>query len=360
MDTAQFIEIISGQRRGLLPAIARCGLTLLTPFYGTATLARNFLYDVSLLRRHTVNVPVISVGNITTGGTGKTPTVAWLVQRLQQRGRHPAIVSRGYHSLDGEGNDEQRVLAQQCPGTPHVQDRDRVRAAQRCAHAMDCDVILLDDGFQHRRLARDLDVVLIDALNPWGYGHLLPRGLLRESLSGLGRADLLLLTRTDLCEEEQLAAIERTASRYTAAPIVRTAFKPHGWQTIRGEQVPLETPPGTRLAAFCGIGNPAGFQRTLASIGIEISTDALRVFPDHHHYSDDDVAQLQNWARQNGWDALLTTQKDLVKLPSSGWEKCEPLAMTIGLDITSGGEQIDSILTGLGKSRFGATSGKVS
>ena len=329
--------------------MTRCGLSLLAPFYATATHLRNVLYDASLLRRHKVDLPVISVGNITTGGTGKTPTVAWLVQRLQQRGWHPAIVSRGYHSLDDTGNDEHRVLAQQCPGTPHLQDRDRVGAAQRCAREIDCDVILLDDGFQHRRLARDLDIVLIDALNPWGYGHLLPRGLLRETLAGLGRADLLLITRADLCEEERLAAIESTASRHTAAPIVRTAFHPHRWQTIRGEQLPIETNPGTRLAAFCGIGNPTGFLRTLASVGIAISPDAFRAFPDHHHYSAEDIADLREWARRHEWDALLTTQKDLVKLPSSGWDKCEPLAMTIGLDITSGGEQIDSILSRLGK-----------
>ncbi|MGE0376761.1 MAG: tetraacyldisaccharide 4'-kinase, partial [Planctomycetaceae bacterium] len=195
MNESHFLDLISGRRRGVVAAMLRGALTLGIPAYGAAVRARNCLYDMGLRRIHDAGIPVVSVGNLTTGGTGKTPVVAWAAEWFRSHDVRPCLVSRGYRLLEAGGNDEQRVLAQLCPQVPHVQNRDRVAAARIAVRLHDADVVILDDGFQHRRLARDLDIVLIDTTNPWGYGHLLPRGLLRELPSALRRADLVVLTR---------------------------------------------------------------------------------------------------------------------------------------------------------------------
>ena len=176
VDERWFLDVISGRQHGLLAAVTRWGLSMLTPCYRAGVSIRNQLFDLGWKRVHHVDVQVISVGNLTTGGTGKTPMVAWLAEWFRSQGKQPCIVSRGYRSLDEGGNDERRVLEQLCPNVPHEQNRDRVVAARRAIETHKSDVLILDDGFQHRRLSRDVDIVLIDALNPWGYGRLLPRG----------------------------------------------------------------------------------------------------------------------------------------------------------------------------------------
>ncbi|MBM4074852.1 MAG: tetraacyldisaccharide 4'-kinase, partial [Planctomycetes bacterium] len=176
MDEASIHRVMSGTRTDLLARMMRPGLRLASWAYGSAMIARNFAYDWNLLRSHRVDAPVVSIGNITTGGTGKTPLAAWIVQVVQSFGGRPGILSRGYRSLtpskNGErvdlGNDEKRVLDRLCPGVPHIQRIDRVEAAKELIDAHGCNVVILDDGFQHRRLERDLNLVLIDALRPWG------------------------------------------------------------------------------------------------------------------------------------------------------------------------------------------------
>ena len=175
--------------------LARCLLSAVEVPYTWAVRWRNYGYDHGQSPSQRVSVPVISVGNLSMGGTGKTPLVAWIAQRLQQRGVRVTLVSRGYGAVAGKPNDEALELEQKLPGVPHLQNPDRVAAAQKGIAELGSQAILLDDGFQHRRLARDLDIVLLDAVEPFGFGHVFPRGTLREPISGLRRADLVALSR---------------------------------------------------------------------------------------------------------------------------------------------------------------------
>jgi len=309
-----YLDLISGRRNGwfalLLRAVLWCGV----PLYWMGVRFRNMLYRIGLKRTHRVSVPVISVGNLTTGGTGKTPMVAWLVQQLIDAQHRPAIVSRGYRSLDESGNDEKRLLDAMLPGVCHIQSRDRVAASQEAISQSDCDVIVLDDGFQHRRLARDLDIVLIDAMNPWGHGAMLPRGLMRESRSALRRADLLVMTRCDAVDAERLQILKAELEAVSNAPVIASAFEPNRLVNSSGKVMAIESAHEFRIVGCCGIGNPHSFRRTLASIGAPVSDDRLYVFPDHFHYGESDIHKLKQWALERSAEAIFVTRKDLVKL----------------------------------------------
>ncbi len=190
----RYLALISGQTPGLAAAVQRLGLYLASLFYGLGVRLRNAGYSLGWLRAQRVAAPVVSVGNLTVGGTGKTPAVEYVARYYRRQDRRVAILSRGYGSAGGH-NDEALVLFANLNDVPHLQDADRVRSAHIALEELESEVLVLDDGFQHRRLVRDLDLVLIDATNPWGHGYLLPRGLLREPIRGLRRADLVLLER---------------------------------------------------------------------------------------------------------------------------------------------------------------------
>lgn len=309
-----FLDVISGRRRGLVAGALRGGAAVASLGYAWAVARRNRLYDVGVTQVMPAGVPVVSVGNITTGGTGKTPVVAWIVEQLRAHGRRPGILSRGYRALDGEENDEKRLLDLLCPGVPHVQGADRVAGASRAVKEHGCDVLVLDDGFQHRRLARDLEIVLIDALNPWGYGRLLPRGLLREPAASLQRADVVVITRADLASRDALAALRSEIARHTTAETMEGVFAADRLISSSGARLDLARAQGRRAAAFCGIGNPDGFAATLAASGLAVAPAAFRAFGDHHHYTSADVEAIGRWARDRSAELLLTTRKDLVKL----------------------------------------------
>ena len=185
---SEFRDLVSGRRKGLLATLARGVLRVVEVPYTIAVSMRNRRYDRGTAEVHNVGVPIITVGNLTLGGTGKTPMVKWLAQRFQNAGLRVAIVSRGYGAAEGKHNDEALELAQALPNVPHIQNRDRVAAAQQAIREFKSQLMLLDDGFQHRRLGRDLDIVLLDALEPFGFEHVFPRGTLREPLAGLQRA----------------------------------------------------------------------------------------------------------------------------------------------------------------------------
>ena len=333
-----FLDTISGRKRGFGAACARSALAVCAPAYGCGVRIRNWRFD----RPHesvTVGVPVISVGNITTGGTGKTPVVAWIVDRLLHLGCRPAILSRGYKSLDGDANDEKRLLDRLCPGVPHIQNPDRVAGAHRAITESGSDILVMDDGFQHRRLRRDLDIVLIDALNPWGYGHLLPRGLLREPPSALKRAELVLITRENAVDATNLRQLQQDITRHTRAPVVTSAFRAGGLVDAGGTVSPLTAISGQTVVAFSGIGNPIGFQRTLAEINPQLIRVKHLVFPDHHDYRSDDLLRIAAAAQDANANLLLTTEKDLVKLPSQV-EGLPVRAVRIGLQLASESDQL--------------------
>ena len=221
--------------------------------YTWAVRWRNRRYDCGAKTVHRVDVPVISVGNLTLGGTGKTPLVEWIVRRFLAQGKTVGIISRGYGARGGP-NDEARELAWKLPGVPHVQDPDRVAAARRAIREHGCQVLVLDDAFQHRRIARDLDIVLLDALEPLGYEHVFPRGTLREPVEGLARADVVALSRADLLTAEQRGAIrDRVAKLSPKAVWVEVVHAPLALVAAErlSKSSPLSRGEGQRVRVVC-------------------------------------------------------------------------------------------------------------
>lgn len=340
MDPASFGELMSGARRGVGPAIGRGFLSAASCFYDLAVRTREVAFAAGWIRVERAAVPVISLGNVTTGGTGKTPFAAFIAHWFRRHGVQVCFLSRGYRSGDSGANDEALVLERLCPDVPHLQQPDRVASARRAVAEFGSQLLILDDGFQHRRLARDLDVVLIDALNPWGYGHLLPRGLLREPLSSLRRADLIVITRVDQATAEQIAAIRgRLAAVAPGCDIVESAFPPEQLVNASGQVASLESLRGQRVAAFCGIGNPQAFRESLVRLGMEFV--AFHSFPDHHPYSSADVEQLQHWSAGQDVAAVVTTQKDLVKLRLDQLADRPLWAVQIGTRIVNGADLLE-------------------
>lgn len=304
-------DTMSGRNRGLAAAGLRAALSLASIGYRLEMRRRTRRFD-SGIDVHRVDVPVISVGNLTAGGTGKTPVVAMLGNYFRRWGVNVAFLSRGYKSHDTLANDEALVLERLCP-VPHVQQPDRVAGAARAIAVFGSELLILDDGFQHRRLARDLDIVLIDATNPFGYGRLLPRGLLREPVEALQRADLVLLTRADcISRSARREIIVRLGAVAPNVPIIDVAFPPVRLVNVSGERRSLDELHDVPTLAFCGIGNPAGFTATLSTADIRPAETVT--FRDHHHYVEADLQRLARRARALGAAAAVTTLKDLVKL----------------------------------------------
>ncbi|MCP4175104.1 MAG: tetraacyldisaccharide 4'-kinase [Fuerstiella sp.] len=310
---------ISGENSGTLSGIMRCVYRVLSAPYGLIMMLRNVAYDVGISRSTRIPVPVIAVGNLTTGGTGKTPIVVTVVRALQQQGLRPGIVSRGYRADASGENDEKRVLDLLCPHVPHEQNPNRVAASAKLIASDDVDVIVLDDAFQHRRIARNLNVVLIDATNPFGYGYQLPRGLLREPISSLNRADLVLITRTDNVTAavlQKIEAIVRQHNSRLADRIYRVQFRPSGLIAGSGEEAQTtEIVRNQPVTIMTAIGNPEAFVATCQQIDAKVM--ATRFFPDHHHYTREHLDDVQELARTAGSPLILTTLKDMVKIPDS-------------------------------------------
>nr|WP_303652654.1 tetraacyldisaccharide 4'-kinase [Paludisphaera mucosa] len=337
--------MIRGETRGPLAALGRMGLGLGAAGYGVAVAARNAAFDRGLKAVHHARVPVVSVGNLTLGGTGKTPMVEWLARWYRERGLRVCLISRGYGRADAV-NDEALVLEENLPDVPHLQDPDRSRLAEIAVDELEAELILLDDGFQHRRLARDLDLVLLDALDPFGLGRIFPRGLLREPASSLRRAGAVIVSRADLVPAERRAWIRDEARRHApSVPILEARHAPRDLVDGEGSVGTLDGLPGRAVAAFCGIGNPVGFRRTIESLGCRLVD--LRVFPDHHPYSADDVDGLVRWAGATGAELVLTTQKDLVKLRLSNLGDAPLRALRIGLELLGDARPLEGLLAGL-------------
>ncbi len=317
----------------------RLGLRLLSAPYGLGVRLRNGLYDRGWRRVERAAVPVVSVGNLTLGGTGKTPCVEYVARFYRGLDLRVAVLSRGYGASAGV-NDEALVLEENLPDVPHLQGADRAALARVAVEELESEVLVLDDGFQHRRLARALDIVLLDATAPFGHGQLFPRGLLREPVSGLRRAQVALLTRCDQVEPAAVAAIrERVARVAPGLTVAESVHQPAAWVNADGQALPVKGLAGRSLVAFCGLGNPEGFRRTLAGLG-EV-TD-FRTYPDHHQYTRTDVEELRSWARQQATECVVvTTQKDLVKLRLSRLGDRELWALRIQLAVTAGQDGFD-------------------
>jgi tetraacyldisaccharide 4'-kinase len=351
LEAAAFRELVSGRRRGWLPALARSLLAVAGWLYRLVVTIRNACYDWRLAKVRRVAVPVVSVGNLTLGGTGKTPLVRWLADWFLRRGVRVGLVSRGYKAGRQTRNDEALELAQWLPDVPHLQDPNRVRGARQVVRDRRCQLVLLDDAFQHRRVARDLDIVLLDALEPFGWDRVFPRGTLREPAGGLRRAAVVALSRSDAIGAEAREAVRRHVQRLAPRALwLELVHQPDALISSTGRQSPLAALADRRVAAFCGLGNPAGFRHTLRSCGLEL-TD-FREFPDHHGYTECDLDDLGQWAaRQAGAAAVLCTAKDLVKLKRPTLGPLPLWALTIRVAIPRGREEFEAILGRLLPSR---------
>jgi tetraacyldisaccharide 4'-kinase len=302
--------------------------------YGAVTRARLRLYRSGILKTENVGAPVVSVGNLTAGGTGKTPLVEWAARSLAGEGLRACVLTRGYGRADegrrvvasdgarvlaevAECGDEPRLLAEKLLGVASVVcDRDRVAAAVWARAELGAEVFVLDDGFQHLRLARDLDIVTVDATAPWGGGHMLPRGLLREPVGALARADCVVITRSDLAPE--LESLRAGVARLTRARVFVSRVRTRGMRRIGGadeegarasvESVVAAGP----VAAFCAVGNPRAFFEQLRREGFDLRH--THPFPDHHAYTRAEVETFARESESKGARALLTTAKDAVKL----------------------------------------------
>jgi tetraacyldisaccharide 4'-kinase len=339
-DPQWLYEVMSGRRRGVSASALRAALSVFEPAYFLGVQWRNRRFDSGRREATRVGVPVVSVGNITTGGTGKTPVVEWVARRLREWQRHVVIISRGYGAEAGTQNDEAIELEQSLPDVPHLQNPNRVEAARAAIQQYGCQCILLDDGFQHRRLARDLDIVLLDALEPFGFHHLLPRGILREPLANLARADWVGLSRANLIEDAKRQEIREQVARFAPrAHWFEVSHEPMHWENDAGDCLPVGELLDRPLFAFCGIGNPNGFRRTLDQLGLDVQD--LRVFPDHHTYGRQDVDSLADWVRGTPDATLVCTRKDLVKLRVDRIGSALVWSLRIGISFQVGEDELE-------------------
>ncbi|MBI4712002.1 MAG: tetraacyldisaccharide 4'-kinase [Planctomycetes bacterium] len=300
-------------RPGIRYSLWRLCFKMLVPFYFIAIKIHSLFYMLGLCKSTRLPVKVISVGNITVGGTGKTPMVAYLAKVLTDKGpacgtgrQKVGILSRGYGK--GKGYDDE-AFDSYGGGVIRVAQPDRVSAGMKLCKE-DISVIILDDGFQHRRLARDVDIVMIDSTNPFGDGWLLPGGILREPRSVLKRASLLVLTHCDLVPKESLSRLELYLSKYQK-PITRTIHNPVAVVNTQGESASVESIKSKKVYGFCGIGNPFEFRDMLKGVSNLLGFEA---FPDHHFYTAEDINVIEQNAKDSGAEMIITTGKDVLRL----------------------------------------------
>ena len=336
-----YIEILNGNRRGVLASSIRGVLWGASKAYGGLLRLRNTWYD-SLALPKWLDVPVISVGNLTVGGTGKTPMCGWLCRTLLDRGLKPAVLSRGYRASREGLADELVMLSRQFPQAVLVAHPDRYRAGLMATECYGAQAVILDDGFQHRRVGRDLDLLLIDTTRPFGFGHVLPRGLLREPARGLLRADCVVLTRCDQTEPQQVETLQAEIRRlHPQVPMVRAVHRPRGFTGLDGK--PMEVGSGTRIGCFSGIARPDAFEQTLAAYGIRPAD--TQQWPDHHEYTAADADLIRRWVEQAKLDKLVTTEKDAVRLAALKIDWPVPIgALHIEMEMLDDGE---AVLNGL-------------
>ena len=329
---------------------------------------RYLLYRIGFLPRFPLGVQVISIGNVTAGGTGKTPVTEIFARTLASEGRKVAILSRGYRRKeapfwqrmftqvvtpplvvsDGRhvlldaatGGDEPYMLASNLPGVAVVVDRNRVKAGRYAIKRLGCDTLILDDGFQYQKLKHSVEVVLVDSTNPFGNGNMLPRGILREPARNLKRADIIFLTK---CRGDVSAVKEEVRKYNTTAEIVECNHTPRVLKDVWSrEEYPLEWLQGKTTCTLSGIASPKGFENSLRHLGAKVVW--CERYADHHRYDSSEILYALNRTADMGADALVTTEKDAVRFPRFETVPVRCLYLRIAIEILAGGENFAEII----------------
>ena len=329
---------------------------------------RYVLYGSGLFRRFPLGVQVISIGNVTAGGTGKTPVTEIFARTLAAEGRKVAILSRGYRRKEAPwwqrmftqvidpplvvsngkhvlldaatGGDEPYMLASNLPGVAVVVDRNRVKAGRYAIKRLGCNTIILDDGFQYQKLKHSIEVVLVDSTNPFGNGNMLPRGILREPARNLKRADIIFLTK---CRGD-VSQVKEEVRRYNkTADIVECNHTPRVLKDVWSrEEYPLSWLAGKTLCTLSGIASPKGFENSLRHLGAKVVW--CERYADHHRYDSSEVLYALNRTADMGADALVTTEKDAVRFPRFETSPVKCLYLRIAIEILAGGENFTQII----------------
>jgi len=318
LNQNSFRKLISGQSSGLGAVLLRFFFGVAAQLYLIVIRLRNFLYDKGWLKTYQADAAVISIGNITAGGTGKTPLVIWLCKFLQQKEIRCAVLTRGYktHTQTRAASHERRatidepaILKESCPEAEVVVNPDRLEGAAEAVTKFGAKALIMDDGFQHRRLVRDANIVAIDAMCPFGYGKILPAGLLREPVTALKRADAAVLTRCDQTNRSRLARLEEKLRSVNPDMIIAKSFHAPVCAKSKGdEEISIEGLRNKKIFAFCGIGNPDAFFGTIKQLGADLI--GSKIYDDHYHYTRNDIADIYERAGYLQADLILTTQKD--------------------------------------------------
>ena len=336
--------------------------------FGIVVAIRYALYRTGVLRRYPLGIQVISVGNVTAGGTGKTPVTEIFARTLAAEGRKVAILSRGYRRKeapwwqrvftqvvepplvvsDGKrvlldsatGGDEPYMLASNLPGVAVVVDRNRVKAGRYAVKCLGCNTLILDDGFQYQKLKHSIEVVLVDSTNPFGNGNLLPRGILREPVRHISRADIIFLTK---CRGD-VSAVKAEIRRYnTTAEIVECNHTPTVLKDVWSrEEFPLEWLKGKTVCTLSGIASPKGFENSLRHLGAKVVW--CERYADHHRYDSSEVLYALNRTADMGADALVTTEKDAVRFPRFETTPVRCLYLRVAIEILAGGESFTQLI----------------
>jgi tetraacyldisaccharide 4'-kinase len=370
-----FLSVIQGERRTLGARFWRVALRHLSYLYEAAVRLRYILYRKRILRPHTLGCQVISVGNLTVGGTGKTPVVEVFARALQRQGRKVAILSRGYKKVehrfskklmdkltgrerrrpprvvsDGRrllldsamSGDEPYMLASNLPEVVILVDKDRVKSGRLAIDRFGCDTLLLDDGFQYLRLRHRVEVVLVDCTHPFSNGYVLPRGLLREPIAHIRRADFVFLTKSDGRTSGELKeTIRRLNPRAEISECVHRAR--HLQNVYTGARRSLEDLRGARVAVVSGIASPEGFENQVAALGAHLVL--TRRFVDHHRYSQQEIIDLVNAARGEAADLIVTTEKDAVRFPKLERQDVPLFFLRVEIELLSGAEDFHACIS---------------
>ena len=343
-------------------------LKVFSILFGGVVALRYLLYRAGILRRYPLGIQVVSVGNVTAGGTGKTPVTEIFARTLAAEGRKVAILSRGYRRKeaplwkrvftqvvdpplvvsDGKhvlldsttGGDEPYMLASNLPGVAVIVDRNRVKAGRYAVNRLGCNTLILDDGFQYQRLKHSIEVVLVDSTNPFGNGNLLPRGILREPVRNIRRADIIFLTK---CRGD-VTAVKNEIRRYnTKAEIVECNHTPRVLKDVWSrEEYSLDWLAGKTVCTLSGIASPKGFENSLRSLGSKVVW--CERYADHHRYDSSEVLYALNRTADMGADALITTEKDAVRFPRLETSPVRCLYLCIAIEILAGGESFTQII----------------